>query len=549
MKLKMLLVLFLTYPSIAAEYSPVTFQTLLSRLTNEQIEKIPELAYLAELKKEKDLGLQLSEDIDFLTQFGPEYLSMQLYTLYKLERQFGQNQLWVDLATQVFEVYGATPEGMTSHEQLWWMYFDLAKAYYKGPETQTKPAMAFKILAACAKEKDCNMLRERLLYYVHSADYLPDTRHLDSLWEAYTSDFQPMSQVEALHRLTNTEENTDAEITIKQPVDELFHQCQNILGSTDKVMLKFRKQQQNLLSQDSVTQNQLQEAYQSIASMNDLGNKQKITFKFDNINIQNVLSLSLGIMTQAKDQDDVLIKLPEDFPDYTVEIKAKDVPAVLAFSQIIDLFELEVLCHENWLLIQPKSAKSLNSSKKFLISNFITQYTFDAIKSAAVIEWGKEFKYEGEVKNQLPDGFGTLSTFGNKLNGQFKKGLLDGQGERASESGHITMKGQFKNGDLHGKGEYHSTGAYLSDKAHFSGNFKDGLFYGTGVLYLNKDPYAQYTDPEQKEEKLIQYTGPLSASQPSGEGRCKYQKMEYTCSFHQGYLIAFEGLSLLPVAK
>ena len=551
MKLSAILIILLSFQSWGEEHSPVTFQTLLSKLSQQQIEQIPELAYLAELKKnqkgDESSALKLSEEIDYLSQFGPEFLPKQLYILDRLERQLGQNQLWIDLATQIFEIYGVKSEDKTHHELLLWTYYDLAKVYYKGPETYRNPVMAFKILTTCAKEKNCSMLREQLLYYLRGADYLPNTRHLRDLWDDLTSNFQPMSQKQVLDTLINDKTNTNSETDIEQPDDANFQQCQNTLGATDQVVAMFIKQQQKILSDDSLTPNKLQRAYDSIAAMNDVGNYQNASFKFETINIQSVLTLSLGLMTQANHQSEVLIKYPQNFPDYVVEIKSKDVPAILVFSQIIELFQLEVLCHKNWLLIKPQSDQNNPDAKKFLISNFITHFTLDENKQTATINWGEEFKYEGETKNQLPHGWGTLTLFGDQAIGQFKQGLLNGSGERISKSGHMKMKGQFKDGVLHGTGEYISNGAYLSDQGHFSGNFKNGEFYGIGSIYLDKYPYANYSDPEKKADTLIQYTGPMSASKPSGEGQCRYQKMQYACTFHQGYLIAYEGISLLPV--
>ena len=550
MAFKIFLFLVLTFPCFGAEDSPTTFQNLLSRLSPEQIQQMPELAYLTELKameKEgKALGEALSKEIDYLNQFGPEYFSQQLYTLRQIEKQFGQGPVWIDLATQIFQVYGVKPEGFDQYEYLWWTYFDLVKVYYTGKETAENPLMAFKIMAACAKEKACNMLRERMLYYLSIADYLPDSSHLDSVWERFTTDFKPMDAKQALQLLVASEAAMDDEVETTLPDDELFQACENVLGSTNQVLQAFGQLQQDLLNSGSASEQQMQQAYQSIGSLNDISGFKPVTFKFDSIQVRSVFSLLWDVMGSSQHAQPK-IKFAENLPDHVVEIRNQHVPAVLVFSQLIDLFELDVKCHQDWLQIQPRASNPANAEKKLLISNFVTHYAYDANTQKVQMQWGQEFQYEGEVKNQIPDGQGVLTLNGDKISGQFKQGLLNGQGERVSATGHIIMRGQFKDGNLHGTGEYISTGTYLSNKAHWSGEFEQGGFTGEGVMFLPNDRYAQYANSAEGKPYLIRYSGPINASQPDGTGQCAFEKMEYSCTFYKGYFIGFEEISFLPV--
>ena len=131
------------------------------------------------------------------------------------------------------------------------------------------------------------------------------------------------------------------------------------------------------------------------------------------------------------------------------------------------------------------------------------------------------WKYEGEIKNGLPNGQGT-STFpdGQKYVGKHKDGLPNGQGTKTFPDGRKYL-GMFKNGLLNGQGKMtfprgssyvgvfkdgiinygtttssgdryvgglknlqkHGQGEWTSNDGNkYVGNWKDGMFHGKGTL-------------------------------------------------------------------
>ena len=86
-------------------------------------------------------------------------------------------------------------------------------------------------------------------------------------------------------------------------------------------------------------------------------------------------------------------------------------------------------------------------------------------------------KYEGEIRNAKPDGFGILIWFdGRKYVGNFKDGKMDGQGMFIFSSGD-KYEGEFKEGKKHGHGTY-----TFHEGSKYEGEYKDGEYHGQGTF-------------------------------------------------------------------
>ena len=88
----------------------------------------------------------------------------------------------------------------------------------------------------------------------------------------------------------------------------------------------------------------------------------------------------------------------------------------------------------------------------------------------------KEFEYEGEYKDGLRDGQGTLTyADGRMYVGEFKDGLRDGQGTYTWANGDHYV-GEFKDDNIHGQGTY-----TWANGNHYVGEWKDGTYHGQGT--------------------------------------------------------------------
>lgn len=83
--------------------------------------------------------------------------------------------------------------------------------------------------------------------------------------------------------------------------------------------------------------------------------------------------------------------------------------------------------------------------------------------------------YQGEVKEGLPHGKGTLKTPDATYTGMFKDGNIYGMGKKTTSAG--TMEGFFDDEDIIGKGKF-----VFSSGSIYEGEFKDGLPHGEGIL-------------------------------------------------------------------
>ena len=99
-------------------------------------------------------------------------------------------------------------------------------------------------------------------------------------------------------------------------------------------------------------------------------------------------------------------------------------------------------------------------------------------------------KYNGEIKNGKPNGFG-FQTYknGNKYFGEHKNGLPNGQGRSIYPDGSMYL-GEYKNGKFHGQGTF-----IWKDGYYYEGEFRDGTPNGQGTETLpNGHLVGEYKD-------------------------------------------------------
>ncbi len=176
----------------------------------------------------------------------------------------------------------------------------------------------------------------------------------------------------------------------------------------------------------------------------------------------------------------------------------------------------------------------------------------------------KHWKYEGEIRNGLAHGLGTLTwTDGNKYEGEFKHGKLSGQGTLILTSGN-KYEGEFKHGKLSGQGTYtwsdgdkyegefkegkkHGQGKYIKPEVRkFVGEYKKGLKYGLGTVTYGKGKWEgdKYVG-EFKEGKKHgrgkysysngdKYEGEYKNGLKNGQGTITYGKGEFEGDKYEG---------------
>lgn len=119
------------------------------------------------------------------------------------------------------------------------------------------------------------------------------------------------------------------------------------------------------------------------------------------------------------------------------------------------------------------------------------------------MEYSGYFVYEGEFKNDLPDGNGVeKSSTDDIYTGGFKEGVYSGYGEIKYENGGF-YKGEFKNGEFDGNGVHKFENTYdysplNSDSEEeefliYAGTFMDNKFYGQGIL-MSEDNQNVYME-------------------------------------------------------
>ena len=88
----------------------------------------------------------------------------------------------------------------------------------------------------------------------------------------------------------------------------------------------------------------------------------------------------------------------------------------------------------------------------------------------------EEISYEGNWKNGLKNGNGTMKKKGSIYEGNWKDGFIDGKGKLKWKSGNI-YKGDFKKGKMDGNGYM----IWYNENKKYSGEWKDNVQNGFGV--------------------------------------------------------------------
>ena len=85
--------------------------------------------------------------------------------------------------------------------------------------------------------------------------------------------------------------------------------------------------------------------------------------------------------------------------------------------------------------------------------------------------------YEGNWKEDVINGYGSLKMADKKYDGYWKDGAMHGHGELVWKNG-MQYFGEFKDGIVSGKGRLTS-----SDGSYFDGTWSDGKKSGIGIRY------------------------------------------------------------------
>ena len=88
----------------------------------------------------------------------------------------------------------------------------------------------------------------------------------------------------------------------------------------------------------------------------------------------------------------------------------------------------------------------------------------------------EELSYEGNWKNGLKNGFGTMKKKGSTYEGNWKDGFIDGKGKLKWKSGNV-YKGDFKLGKMDGNGYM----IWFNEHKKYSGEWKNNIQNGFGV--------------------------------------------------------------------
>ena len=179
------------------------------------------------------------------------------------------------------------------------------------------------------------------------------------------------------------------------------------------------------------------------------------------------------------------------------------------------------------------------------------------------LEYGKisfnNDEYQGELKNNIPEGFGKYTWQNGKYYiGQWKNGKKEGKGAKYAQASNgkdrITYEGDFHNDLYDGKGKYtFSNGEYYigewskgerngkgkeyynDNKLRYDGDFVNGKYEGNGEYYFENEEYyiGQFLEGKRHgngklfyKDKNIKYEGEFKNDNLDGKGKYYYKNGE-----------------------
>ena len=220
--------------------------------------------------------------------------------------------------------------------------------------------------------------------------------------------------------------------------------------------------------------------------------------KLDDAPLDNIFLMNYGTKNNIDSRDEtqfqkllkdlkVWLDLPQQAQD---DIKCNEKTNTSLFTRLV-----------NKIMGQTKKASAFEGNVSSSSNTKEETSKDSSSKVQKIYDEDGNIKYEGEVRNGLYHGQGTLYlTDGAKYEGQFADGKFHGQGTLYID-GEIQYKGQWVNNASHGKGiEYDLNGSYYEGEFEFGkpngqgtryfangdkyeGEFADNNFHGEGIFY------------------------------------------------------------------
>lgn len=235
-----------------------------------------------------------------------------------------------------------------------------------------------------------------------------------------------------------------------------------------------------------------------------------------------------------------------DLPAQLRGFQALDMSNKIFFSDLLSSIERIIPANKSVVLNSTAQAEDLSAAPRKKELNFDDRV------------------YIGEALGNRPHGYGTcFYTNGNKYEGHYAMGVINGEGTFTYKSGDVwhgewkegnawngsgtykvienkmsfCYEGTLKNGKLDGEGK-----KYTNDKLTREGFFVDGLLNGNGVAYnpdgtvcsgefKNGYPYNAEGTYVLKSLTNVKYTGKWINGQPAGEGTAVHAEDTYTGIF------------------
>ncbi len=379
--------------------------------------------------------------------------------------------------------------------------------------------LAFAILRANALQGHLPSA-EQIGFQLMINPILPESSLLETRWSAY-AEGGPSFDLDTL--IADVE--ADAPETAQAPAEEKFGACPPPLDRLPELLSEAAAVQGNA-EDDGAGEVLLRSKVDHIRERVGAAHSGNISLSFADMPVA-VVAIFASETMGLPEGEQIFFHAPW-LSGFRVGIFWKDLPAALLLAQMDrQLVGGGFRCSGPWLQWMPGPEDT--APEPLLVLPLPPLQDTEDGDGQRRLRWVGDASYVGEVVDGLPQGRGVLTLGGadetrnTVQEGDFRRGLLHGEGEIRGQNGSILASGQFQFGRLHGPGRQ------IDHELELQGEFDQGvLARGLGRIALDA---AKYGAPQ------IEYSGPFEQGHPHGTGTCRGSHFSYPCRFHRGLFV------------
>lgn len=374
---------------------------------------------------------------------------------------------------------------------------------------------------------------DKLGLVLSSHPRLPESHRLATRWFKLGDEGQHFS----VDDLVETAEIDDSEESVA-PESDQFVPCPAPLDRLPAVLAEAERAAAAIRESPDQTEAHLAAMAARITALGEDGRAPPSTMSFADFSPVAIAEMALDELGFIR--DGYARVLAPWLKDVRIALEWRGMPVLLLAQLDRELGGAGFRCAEHWVRWDPGAAQTL--IEPFRLFPQPVLMSAPGADGTRVHRWPGQIEFTGDLKEGRPDGRGVLRLArgpdpdqATVHEGQFRRGLLHGEGEIRTGQGAVIASGHFQYGQLHGPGRQ---SLLFPQHTEVEGSFEHNvLVRGNGSQTM---PAAAEDAP------ALKYVGPFERDRPHGLGECQGEGFRYACRFQHGNFVGIGELLLVP---